>query len=107
MSSSRRWVRRSRSIRTSLRRRWRPVVDVDQLELAVINLIMNARDSMPDGGSVVVTILPESTDTTDVVNGRADRFVCLSVGDTGEGMDQTILSRAMEPFFSTKGIGKG
>jgi PAS domain S-box-containing protein len=82
-------------------------VDVDQLELAVINLIMNARDSMPDGGSAVITILPESTDTTDVINACAGRFVCLSVADTGEGMDGTVLSRAMEPFFSTKGIGKG
>jgi signal transduction histidine kinase len=77
-------------------------VDVDQLELAVINLIMNARDSMPDGGSAVITILPESTDTTDVINACAGRFVCLSVADTGEGMDGTVLSRHGAVFLDQR-----
>jgi PAS domain S-box-containing protein len=82
-------------------------VDAHQLELALLNLVVNARDAMPEGGSVVIaareqTVAPD--DGSDLLPGR---YVCLSVTDTGEGMDEATLARAMEPFYTTKGVGKG
>jgi PAS domain S-box-containing protein len=79
--------------------------DPNQLELAVLNLAVNARDAMPDGGPVRVSAREET-----VAPGASlaeGRYVCLSVTDTGFGMDEATLSRAMEPFFTTKGPGKG
>lgn len=81
--------------------------DANQLEMAVLNLALNARDAMPDGGSLTI-----SASTEDVQAGvRPDlhpgMYICLSVKDTGIGMDEATLARAVEPFFSTKGIGKG
>ncbi|MCW0235459.1 MAG: PAS domain S-box protein [Ferrovibrio sp.] len=81
--------------------------DANQLELALLNLTMNARDAMPDGGPIVIAAREET-----VAEGLAGpllpgRYVCLSVTDRGEGMDEATLKRATEPFFTTKGIGKG
>jgi PAS domain S-box-containing protein len=80
--------------------------DANQLELALLNLAVNARDAMPDGGTIVISArvdrIAEQKD-----NLAPGRYVCLSVSDTGEGMDQETLAHAMEPFFTTKGIGKG
>lgn len=83
------------------------LADVNQLELAVLNLATNARDAMPHGGKIVI-----STRTEDVCDDirppmAAGRYVCLSVTDTGEGMDDATLASAMDPFFTTKGLGKG
>jgi CheY-like chemotaxis protein len=80
-------------------------VDANQLELALINLAINARDAMPQGGTLRIACHNEE-------NGRAvglpqDPLVCISVTDTGEGMSEATLARAREPFFTTKGIGKG
>jgi PAS domain S-box-containing protein len=72
------------------------LVDANQLELALLNLVVNARDAMPDGGTITIA-----------GSEGPDRFVCLSVTDTGEGMDEATLARATEPFFTTKGAGKG
>jgi PAS domain S-box-containing protein len=78
------------------------IVDANQLELALLNLVVNARDAIPSGG--IITIAGrEEADTS----GKDRHFVVLSVQDTGTGMDQATLSRAKEPFFTTKGIGKG
>jgi len=80
--------------------------DGGQLELAIINLAVNARDAMPDGGSIVVAA--DEVQVVDEALGlRPGPYVRLSVSDTGEGMDEQTLARAMEPFFTTKGIGKG
>jgi PAS domain S-box-containing protein len=82
--------------------------DANQLELALLNLVMNARDAMPDdGGRIVIAARSER-----VAAGNADKldagdYVCLSVSDSGAGMDEGTLSRAAEPFFTTKGVGKG
>jgi PAS domain S-box-containing protein len=80
--------------------------DANQLELALLNLAVNARDAMPESGTIVVAArverLHERKD-----NLAAGRYICLSVTDTGEGMDEKTLAHAAEPFFTTKGIGKG
>ena len=81
--------------------------DSNQLEMAILNLAVNARDAMPDGGELTIRAVRES-----VRQGRASGvtegdYVRLSVTDTGAGMDDATRQRAIEPFFSTKGIGKG
>jgi len=95
-------------IDTEFRANLAPVsVDPNQLELALLNLALNARDAMPLGGKITVSARPE---TVAADNGRgvdAGHYVCLAVVDTGTGMDETTLKRATEPFFTTKGVGKG
>ena len=77
--------------------------DPNQLELAILNLAVNARDAMPHGGQIVIDARNEK-----LVSGlRQGNFVCISIRDSGSGMDQATLQRAMEPFFTTKGVGKG
>ena len=77
--------------------------DANQLELALLNLVVNARDAMPNGGNIVIAAREAPIDPMP----DAPRFVCLSVIDSGEGMDAETLARATEPFFTTKGVGKG
>jgi len=81
--------------------------DPAQLELALLNLAVNARDAMPDGGRIII----EGSEATLLKAQRPDldggRYVRLSIIDEGEGMDAATLERAREPFFTTKGIGKG
>jgi len=69
--------------------------DANQTELALLNLCINARDAMPSGGQIVVEAREEGD------------YVCLAVVDTGVGMDERTLAQATEPFFTTKGPGKG
>jgi PAS domain S-box-containing protein len=82
-------------------------VDPNQLELALLNLAVNGRDAMPEGGTLTISI--EQSDHCPVPHERLmpGNYLVLRVSDTGTGMDEETLSRAMEPFFSTKGIGKG
>ena len=83
------------------------MTDPNQLELALLNLCVNSRDAMPNGG--LLTIVAESI----AIGPRGSpqlkpgAFLRLSVIDTGHGMDATTLNKAVEPFFSTKGLGKG
>src|SRR6201996_9082430 len=86
-----------------------PVVDVDpnQLEMALLNLAVNARDAMIAGGVLTIGLTEQIVDPDDQLSIRPGRYVVLSVRDTGEGMDPETLAKAVEPFFSTKGIGKG
>lgn len=81
--------------------------DLNQLELAVLNLATNARDAMPDGGKIVISARNEEVSDPARSSLPVGRYVCLSVTDTGEGMDQTTLASATDPFFTTKGVGKG
>ncbi|HEX2725788.1 MAG TPA: PAS domain S-box protein [Beijerinckiaceae bacterium] len=81
--------------------------DENQLELALLNLAVNARDAMPDGGTIIIAARQESITTGHATRLPPGHYVCLSITDTGEGMDEPTLARAMEPFFTTKGIGKG
>lgn len=83
---------------------WAVEADPGELEAAVINLVVNARDAMPDGGTIVIRAenAPPWLDDT-----RRGEFVCLSVTDTGTGMPPEVKARVFEPFFTTKEIGKG
>jgi PAS domain S-box-containing protein len=80
--------------------------DANQLETALINLALNARDAMPGGGKITLAAREERVEA-DHPTLPAGPYVCLSVTDTGEGMDDATLARATEPFFTTKGLGKG
>ena len=81
--------------------------DANQMETAILNLAVNARDAMPRGG--LIQILGRVERCAKVQGSRALTGDCvvLSVKDAGDGMDETTLRRAMEPFFTTKGVGKG
>jgi PAS domain S-box-containing protein len=79
--------------------------DANQLELAILNLSMNAKDSMPRGGSIVIAARERNVQNEPGL--KAGRYVCLSVTDAGTGMDERTLKRAVEPFYTTKGVGKG
>jgi len=83
------------------------LVDPNQFELCLLNLGVNARDAMPDGGTITITGRVESVRENDVRGLNPGEYVKLSVADTGEGMDAETLARATEPFFTTKGVGKG
>ena len=81
------------------------MLDANQIELALLNLVVNARDAMPDGG--VISIKVDVAETRGSLELPAGRYVRLIVSDTGLGMDEDTLSKATEPFFSTKELGKG
>ncbi|WP_306371778.1 hybrid sensor histidine kinase/response regulator [Rhizobium aegyptiacum] len=82
------------------------MVDANQLELALLNLAVNARDAMPEGGRLAISLREEQVVGKD--GGlREGSYLVLAVADSGTGMDPETLKRAVEPFFSTKEIGKG
>jgi signal transduction histidine kinase/CheY-like chemotaxis protein len=84
-------------------------IDANQLELALMNLAVNARDAMPKGGALTIACRDETASGLNGLPKALPRgeYVRISVADTGEGMSETTLAKAMEPFFTTKGIGKG
>ena len=84
-------------------------IDANQLELALINLAVNARDAMPRGGLLTITCRNGSAEDSNRFPGTVPGvdYVRISVADNGEGMSEATLAKAMEPFFTTKGIGKG
>src|SRR5688572_3348899 len=81
--------------------------DPNQLEMALLNLSVNARDAMPDGGTLRITVSAETLGPLHQASLPSGDYIRLSVADSGLGMDESTLARAVEPFFSTKGIGKG
>jgi signal transduction histidine kinase len=81
---------------------WAIEVDPGEMELAIVNLCVNARDAMPDGG--VITIAVENVH---VMGDDAGDFVKISVADNGVGMAPEVQARAFEPFFTTKDVNKG
>jgi len=88
-------------------RLWLAMVDPDQLELAVLNLCINARDAMSEKGTLTLSTRNQSVEEGQITDlGRGD-YVVISVADTGTGMPPEILSRVLEPFFTTKEVGKG
>ena len=82
-------------------------VDPNQLELALLNLALNARDAMPLGGRLTISAHRERIGAGDVPGLQPGDYVCIAERDTGEGMDEVTLKRATEPFFTTKGAGRG
>jgi len=83
------------------------LTDPAQLETALLNLTVNARDAMPAGGTISIGAKREIAGEGSPGGLVPGAYVCLSVADTGEGMDEQTLARAAEPFYTTKGIGKG
>jgi PAS domain S-box-containing protein len=83
------------------------LADANQLELAILNLCVNSRDAMPNGGVLTVAAEPAVIGPGDTSNLKPGAYVRVSVIDMGEGMDEATLAKAIEPFFSTKDIGKG
>ncbi len=83
------------------------LADPNQLELAVLNLCVNARDAMPSGGDITIALEPLTIEPGDSQGLNPGEYQRLSVIDRGVGMDEATLKRAIEPFYSTKGVGKG
>jgi len=86
---------------------WRVFADQAQLELALMNLIINARDAMPAGGSVTILAENRKVGEGELNGAEAGDYVRLSVQDTGTGIPRENLEKVMEPFFTTKEVGKG
>ena len=87
---------------------WPAMTDPGQLELAILNLAINARDAMPDGGVLSISTRNVEVDKSDGQEGLIPgSYVCVSVADTGVGMSEDVRQRAFEPFFSTKLDGRG
>ena len=87
----------------------RAIVDPAQLESALLNLSINARDAMPSGGKLTIDVahVHLDADAVDASEIGAGDYVVLALADTGAGMAPEVLARAFEPFFTTKEIGKG
>ena len=81
--------------------------DANQLEMALLNLCVNARDAMPDGGMLRIAVSAERLQRAEPAPLPAGRYIRLSIADTGSGMDEKTVERAIEPFFTTKGVGQG
>jgi signal transduction histidine kinase len=95
-------------ISTDFERGLAPIhVDPNQLELALLNLAVNARDAMPSGGELIISAHRGHAAAGEVAGLGSDTCVHIRVRDTGLGMDEATLRRATEPFFTTKGPGRG
>jgi signal transduction histidine kinase len=91
-------------IETDLKADWLTLCDVNQMENAILNLAINARDAMPNGGTVTIETHNALVSSDSIPDGE---YVALRIRDTGEGMSEEVLQRALDPFFTTKPQGKG
>jgi putative addiction module CopG family antidote len=85
---------------------WPTLVDANQLENALLNLVINARDAMPQGGRVGITLANVRQEAREIETPAGD-YVEIRVSDTGSGMPPEVLARAFDPFFTTKPVGQG
>jgi len=83
------------------------IVDANQLESAVLNLAINARDAMPNGGTLTICTRVESVTQDQGAGIEPGRYIVVSVSDTGVGMDEATLEKVFDPFFTTKPVGQG
>jgi len=89
---------------------WPIQADESSIDQVIMNLVLNARDAMPKGGSITIkteSVIMDEEQAACICEARPGQFVCLSIADTGTGMDKEIIDRIFEPFFTTKGLGKG
>src|SRR5215207_4745577 len=89
---------------------WTTLCDPNQLESAILNLAINARDAMPEGGKLVIETANAHLDDTYVAKQRdvtPGQSVAICVTDTGTGMPREVIARAFDPFFTTKPLGQG
>jgi signal transduction histidine kinase len=82
-------------------------VDANQVELAILNLAINARDAMPAGGTLRVSVHSQTASLNSSLGLTPGDYVLISISDTGSGMDEATLSQAFDPFFTTKEVGSG
>ena len=85
-------------------------VDTNQIEQVIVNLVINARDAMPQGGRLAIetaNVVLDAEDAGEHIDVTAGRYILLTIGDTGVGMDAAVQKHLFEPFFTTKGPGKG
>ena len=89
--------------------RWLCMTDPHQLETAILNLAINARDAMPNGGTVSISTrrIVVAGDRAQSVGAVAGQYVAVAIADTGEGMTSEVAAKVFEPFFTTKAVGKG
>ena len=83
------------------------MVDRNQLEMALLNLAVNARDAMPEGGALTIAVRQETLGPADERGLKPGKYAGIEVIDEGMGMDEATRARATEPFYTTKGVGKG
>lgn len=86
---------------------WSVFLDPLQCELAVLNMVFNSRDAMPDGGEITVSLVRKVIQTGEVEGLAGGEYVALCVKDNGHGMSEDVQAKAMEPFFTTKEVGQG
>jgi signal transduction histidine kinase/ActR/RegA family two-component response regulator len=86
---------------------WPALIDPGQIEMVILNLAVNARDAMPNGGTFSINTLNGELGPDSPHELAPGQYVIITVSDTGTGMDEATLARAMEPFFSTKEMGRG
>src|SRR4029078_3064386 len=86
---------------------WPVSIDIPEFELALVNLVVNARDAMPEGGAITLAATNVTLRGIETVEGIKGEFAALTVSDTGSGIPAELLTRIFEPFFTTKTAGKG
>ncbi|MGA1874608.1 MAG: MASE3 domain-containing protein [bacterium] len=89
---------------------WPLLIDEGNIEQVIMNIVINARDAMPNGGRITIktqNVTLDETHSRFISQARAGQFTCLSITDTGIGMNKEIIDRIFEPFFTTKEVGKG